>query len=233
MGTALVARRTTILAVNIILLLFAIICFNLSCAREDANAICVRQMHALWDAAYTYCMAQGIPFDTILEPKMVSCAYLKLGEPMCPLGNEPYPPFNVLEGPRCPNSDEHTSVFRKQQCCNAREQVWVGAIHQYSVRALSEKTLSWNTLIENPGSIELLSKGAGYCPLATNGYSPFILYEGPKCKIANHNEKVIPWRYKDLFDKHGNIMTNISLSNAVKYELILPGGGCKKPVYYK
>ena len=180
-------------------------------ARRDA---CLNNLRQLEGAAMSYCLENKLPFDKTLTPEAFS-AYLLPGRDgapaICPSGTAPYSSFNVLHGPRCPNSTEHNRIFVTKGCRGEKAAVWAAALSRGAARGLS-----WTDSID-PKEITIgfyCGKCTGTCPLGTNGYPPFVLASGPHCPLsAEHNAaQGHPWRNGEFFDKHGNANTNLSLS---------------------
>ena len=85
----------------------------LHCVRRERDPArleskCVDNMFMMWHMNWYYCINSKKSFDEPLDPNVTKGTTAKLRK--CPLGTNDYQPFTVREGPRCPNSVEHTAA---------------------------------------------------------------------------------------------------------------------------
>jgi hypothetical protein len=184
------------------------VCVPSYTTRRNGN-ICVNNLRQLDAAAMSHCLEQKLPFDQAISPEDVF-NYMK-APVSCPSGNKPYGPFDVLHGPRCPNSEAHNRIFVTGGCRGERAAVWAAALSYAAA-----KGLTWSDTVD-PKNMDVAfycGKCTGTCPLDTNGYPPFVLAKGPLCPFApDHNTaRVRPWRNEEWFTEDGLAKTNLPLS---------------------
>jgi len=88
-----------------ILIVIGVVAAGSGCKRmraESEEEQCIRQMWMLWDMVRSY-TTQCATFEECVDPYQLT-NYVRGGiVPTCPLGQEKYPPFSLLDGPRCPH----------------------------------------------------------------------------------------------------------------------------------
>jgi hypothetical protein len=98
----------TLLAIGLLTML------TVACSRKpDPQDQCVRNMHVLWEACRSYRLSESISPTQAIDPRSLS-AYVRPQdqEMRCPSGKKAYAAFSFHDGPKCPNSDEHTKVLQ-------------------------------------------------------------------------------------------------------------------------
>jgi len=172
---------------------------------------CLNNLRQLDGAGMSLCLADKLPFDHTFRWEELSM-YLKADPLVCPSETAPYPPFDVLHGPRCPNSTEHNRVFVTEGCRSDRASVWAAAFSHAAARGLS-----WTDTVD-PREIDVafyIGKCTGMCPLGAKPYPPFVLADGPHCPYSkDHNTvQARPWRNGEFFGENGHAKTNMPLSS--------------------
>ena len=76
---------------------------------------CVKNMEILDAAAHSYALERGLANSVSIDPHELA-GFLRGGQvPMCSLGKMPYVTFDLVTGPSCPNSPDHTKAFREKR----------------------------------------------------------------------------------------------------------------------
>ena len=101
---------------------------------------CLNNMWTLWDCARSYSMVHDIPVDRLLDPSVSARDYVPGNVvPVCPCGTQPYQPFTLLDGPRCPNGHELPAEGRRE--LRRFWSLWNGAKDRNDlVNALTDKS---------------------------------------------------------------------------------------------
>jgi hypothetical protein len=180
--------------------------------RETANLNnCIANMKQLDGAAMSLCLENKYSYSQVISLEQAATFLRNEEAPLCPLGSAPYRSFDVLHGPRCPNSEEHNRAWVVGNCRAARATIWSAALCYAAANGLS-----WSDSVD-PRVIEIgfySGKATGVCPIAAKAYPPFLLKEGPRCSVsAEHNAaNARPYRNGEYFDENGHARTNLPLA---------------------
>lgn len=100
--------KKTVLAIGLLMMV------TVACSRKpDAQDQCVRNMQRLWEACRSYHLSESISPTQAIDPRSLSDYFRPQDQDMrCPLDKKGYAPFSFQDGPKCPNSDEHTKALK-------------------------------------------------------------------------------------------------------------------------
>lgn len=103
-----IPRSLLIWAVILIVCGFVAIPLYLHAHKISEQNACIKNMGALWSCAHSYCICEGMSCGKTLTLAELTpmWGFVMKEHGKCPSGTAPYAPFNVYEGPVCPNGHQ-------------------------------------------------------------------------------------------------------------------------------
>ena len=95
----------------IVILVAGGIMLSVSVSNANERNRCRNYMAQLAGASRSYALDNGVSFDSTISPTNLRLFITGVDDHRCPAGTNPYAPFVIKDGPKCPNSDEHNTTF--------------------------------------------------------------------------------------------------------------------------